>query len=339
MQTDNVEDTRRQLSNSRMNRPKSVCIGTIFFCLFFITILTCTSEEKKRQAAIIAKTKAVQEMMNKILQGQSVSKTASRRVVVKLYELIPDFAIIIPIAPEINGQKITKIKYKPLPNEIIERQGQKYYFSDGAPSNNFGVYFWEATFSLLPRTEILIIDSLVLDFTGIPPETTEIYTGSAGIFGLGTHEVEVAADEAVGSEKRIDLMIKRIIEYVKNRIEIKRSTGFAKASDILKRGTGNRDEYLFVISALCRQKDIPTRIVATKKQRLLHVFIPPYGWLLIDPAENQFFIGGDLVLHSQSDYRNFLENGWDFNCSVRRSGTWIRAGSLAQGRINETVDR
>lgn len=299
---------------------------------------SCLSEKQRHQARVNAKIKIVEEIMNKAYHGTRVTRKIRHRIMVRFDDIIPDFALCLPLPPQINGQELFDLRYNPQPDEIIEHQGQKYLFYYGTPTDNFGAYTYDAKIRLLPETEIVPLESLLLDWSDVPAETLQAYTGSAGIFNLGQHDVVVAADEAVGLEKKLLPMIRRISEYAQQRIKITKGEEISTAQDIITRKSGSKNEQVIAISALCRQKGIPTRLAATKQQWLLQVYLPPYGWLCIDHKSGRFFVGGDLIRQCQADYQNFLYQGWDLKTSVRCGGVWLRAKDLPRARVNEALD-
>ncbi|MEO0226283.1 MAG: transglutaminase-like domain-containing protein, partial [candidate division WOR-3 bacterium] len=174
--------------------------------------------------------------------------------------------------------------------------------------------------------------------TEVPAETIALYTTSSNLFDLGSNEVTAAADEAIGSDTLLLKKIARIFNYVQERIKPGGHPEFFTARDIIRRGEGSAEERIILLSALCRQKGIPTRLLATEKSRLLQIYLAPYGWLILDPVDGGFFIGGELILQQQSDYLNFLYQGWDSGIQVRRNGVWIRAKDLPRAKISEKVD-
>jgi len=302
-----------------------------------LVVLSCTSEAERKQARIRAKTNAVQEIMARAYQGVASVQTVERRVVVRLEELIPDFAICIPLPPEVNGQKIVEIGYRPKPGEIIERQGQKYIIYYDPPADNFGAYAWTTKIQTVAKTPVEPQESLLISFADLPADTLDSYRGSSGIFDLNSNEVALAADEAVGTDTLLLRQVRRIFEYVEKTVLVKRSKELASASNVLKRGYGSAEEKTIALSALLRQKGFPTRLVATRKERLVQLCLPPYGWLTIDPVDGSLFVGGSVILQCQADFQNFLYRGWDKGISIRRNGSWMRPNDMPKIRVNEKI--
>ncbi len=299
--------------------------------------LSCTSEAEKKQARIRAKTNAVQEIMARAYEGTTSVQNVERRVVVRLEELIPDFAICIPLPPEVNGQKITEVEYRPKPGEVIERQGQTYMIYYDPPVDNFGGYAWTAKIQTLVKTPVEPQESLLISFADLPADTLDSFRGSSGIFDLNSNEVALAADEAVGTDTLLMKQVRRIFEYAEKKVLVKRSNELSSAKNVLKRGYGSAEEKTIALSALLRQKGFPTRLVATRKERLVQLCLPPYGWLTMDPVDGSLFVGGNMILQCQADFQNFLYRGWDKGISIRRNGGWMRPSGVPKIRVNEKI--
>ena len=108
-----------------------------------------------------------------------------------------------------------------------------------------------------------------------------------------------AVKEAVKDEKNVYYIARRIYKYVQEKMHYEMVGGWNTAPVVLSRGSGSCSEYSFVMISMLRAAGVPARYAGSVVirgddasrddvfHRWVEVYIPPFGWLPVDPS------GGD----------------------------------------------
>lgn len=124
-----------------------------------------------------------------------------------------------------------------------------------------------------------------------------------------------AVKEAIKEEKNVYYIARKIYKYIQEKIHYEMVGGWNTAPVVLSRGSGSCSEYSFVMISMLRAAGIPARYAGSVVirgdnasrddvfHRWVEVFIPPYGWIPVDPS------GGDSQVPSeQAKNFGFLTN-------------------------------
>ncbi|MFO7653577.1 MAG: transglutaminase domain-containing protein [Candidatus Krumholzibacteriia bacterium] len=139
----------------------------------------------------------------------------------------------------------------------------------------------------------------------IPRAVREQYLVDEDKYRIGDPRIVSAVKEAVGDETNPYWMMRNIHRYIRERLHYELAGGWNVAPRVLERGNGSCSEYTFLFISMCRAAGIPARYVgavvvrgdAASSDDVFHrwsqVYLPPYGWIHIDPQ------GGDKELPGQ----------------------------------------
>ncbi|MBI5499295.1 MAG: hypothetical protein HY907_03565 [Deltaproteobacteria bacterium] len=138
--------------------------------------------------------------------------------------------------------------------------------------------------------------------SAVPGDIRARYTKDGSKFRIDDEVIRDAVDEALGDERNLYRMVRRIARYIQDHMVYELSGGWNVAPAVLERGNGSCSEYTFVFLAMCHAAGIPARYVGsivvrgddastdTVFHRWPEVYYPGYGWV---PADVQ---AGDSAL-------------------------------------------
>ncbi len=209
--------------------------------------------------------------------------------------------------------------------------------------------------------EWLVVERDVGGFEDIPDRVLRRYLSNGRKYRLGSDALVRAAQSLRIDRGGIIEQVRRIHDYVTDRLEYERDHRWDAADTVLHRGTGSCSEYSYLMIALCRLNGIPARYaggswlgegtpttpyVDRVFHRWVEVYLPRVGWYPVDPTEN------DRRAREGDYYPCFGRLPWSYLTMVRggdqfdsellgwdyRSGTrWHRPGKLSAGQV--FVDR
>jgi len=142
----------------------------------------------------------------------------------------------------------------------------------------------------------VIYPHLVGGAMAIPLAIKKEYLKNESKYDIYHPIIQNAVKEAVGEEKNLYWMARRIYRYVHQKMHYERIGGWDVAPKVLARGSGSCSEYSFVFIAMCRAAGIPARYVGSlvmRKDRAswddvfhrwVEIYLPPYGWIPVDPS-------------------------------------------------------
>ncbi|MEW6104038.1 MAG: transglutaminase-like domain-containing protein [bacterium] len=271
---------------------------------------------------------------------REIIKNYIHNVLVYLEEEEENFSLCIPIPPEINGQKILRLKIKPMPDKELKIEGQRYilYRKRIKPHKEY-IFTWKATIETQPMQFIMIDPKKVGRLNEIPLSIAHQFTISSDMYSMESEIVKMAAKEAVGNEKNPYLMIAKIDKYVRNNMRFLHDGMWDNAEVLLKKKMGSCSEYAILFSALCRLNRIPTRLVANTGHRWKQVYIPRYGWVTMEsPGNGEIFTGGSLIIQMQGVRNEYLYDGWDYRSSFKLDKEWRGPTRWGNSYVIETIE-
>lgn len=216
----------------------------------------------------------------------------------------PDEALdvdgFVAVPKNMNNQELlTEIAYDPEPASFVtDRWGQTFarFHFPKVPANSF----LRSTLKLKAKlfiTEYYIFPERVGSLNDIPKSLGK-FLADGFKYDIKNPVIQKAVKEAVGDEKRPYWMMRKIFNYIIEKIDYKLKPlgGWNPAPTVLERGTGSCSEYTFVTIAMCRAAGLPARyvgsvVVRSKDKgidavwhRWPEVYLPNYGWIPVDPS-------------------------------------------------------
>jgi sugar lactone lactonase YvrE len=229
-------------------------------------------------------------------------------------DMVLDVDAFIAVPGNLNNQEILgEISYSQPPNSFVKdkwgQQFARFHFPE-VPAGSF----LKPSIKLKSRlfmTEYYVFPERVGALNEIP-KSLGIYLADGFKYDIKNPVIQAAVKAAVGDEKRPYWMMRKIFNYVLNKIDynLKPLGGWNPAPTVLERGTGSCSEYSFVFIALCRAAGLPARyvgsvVVRSKDKgiddvwhRWPEVYLPNYGWIPVDPSAeaNRPYPGGKARL-------------------------------------------
>lgn len=211
-----------------------------------------------------------------------------------------DVNAFIAIPENLNNQEILgEISYSPpQPSFVTDKWNQKFacFHYPEVQANQF----LKSSIKLKSRLfaiEYYIFPERVGTLNDIP-KSLGIYLADGFKYDIKNPVIQAAVKTAVGDEKRPYWIMRKIFNYIIDKIDynLKPLGGWNPSPTVLKRGTGSCSEYSFVFIAMCRAAGLPARYVGSVVVRnkdkgiddVYHrwpeVYLPNYGWIPADPS-------------------------------------------------------
>lgn len=255
------------------------------------------------------------------------------------------FAIPIDLP---NQQLLDGVQFEPQPNSIVtDRWGQKlaHFQLKDIPSGTI-IKPKMTVNARLYHTEYIIFPERVGKLEDIPKEIAVKYLSDGMKYDINHPVIQEAVKQAVGKERHPYWMVRKIFDYICDKIEynLKPLGGWNPAPTVLKRGTGSCSEYTFIFIAMCRAAGLPARYagsIVVRGQdkgiddvwhRWAEVYLPNYGWIPVDvsagdspiPANRARTIGvlrnRYLITTIGGGDSEFLEFYYNFNARWQTAG-------------------
>lgn len=289
----------------------------------------------------------IRAMTNEDLITMRNPKVATVRFTAKVRCLGPDalekchIYLAIPHDALPHQSLLGKIEFDPADPEIVtDKWGQRFAcfeVSNIAPGETRHVCY-EVPVEIKSFERIIIPES-VGKLSDIPREMVTKYTVDGSRLLISDPVIQEAIAEAVGNEKNPYWIVRRIFEFVNEKIEYERVGGWDTAPNVLKRGSGSCSEYSFVFMAMARGAGIPTRFCAGVCERgdrasmddVFHrwteVYLPNYGWIPIDTSAGDTHWQADAI-GAIGTYQNRIlittigggdseYMGWSYNYGIK----------------------
>ena len=241
---------------------------------------------------------------------------------------------------------LSDITYSPELSGIVhDKWDQEFYqftLAGLAPGDERSA--WYEVDAEISKCTYYILPENVGSRNRMPADIRARYTVDGKRLQIGDPYMQAAIEEAVGDEENPYWIVRRIFEYVNERVDYELVGGWDTAPNILKRGTGSCSEYSFVFMAMARGAGIPTRFCAGVVERgdeasmddVFHrwteVYLPGYGWVPIDvsagdnewPADRAGAIGSFtnriLITTVGGGDSEYVGWGYNYGYTVRYEG-------------------
>ncbi|MBU0638269.1 MAG: hypothetical protein KKB50_05340 [Planctomycetes bacterium] len=210
----------------------------------------------------------------------------------------------------------------------------------------------------------------------IPAEIRATYTANVeSIYNLTDPDIQELARGFKAQHANLLERMLAIHDFVAGEVTYARGGGWDAAPKVLRRKSGSCSEFTFLFCALCRAADLPTRMVGASKlrrqvpptyhdtiwHRWAEVYLPPHGWVPVDPTADlgqpprRTYVGaqnsdvlvvtrlggggtfGKQYLGANSHYRQ-LRRERVFVWSRGARDAFVKADALAQRAPNEACE-
>jgi transglutaminase-like putative cysteine protease len=182
-----------------------------------------------------------------------------------------------------------------------------------------------------------ILPEAVKPLQSIPPDIRRRYLADGHKLKLKAPYIKELVKKIVGDETNPFWIAFRIHKYLHLNMEYVRTGGWNAAPTVLKRGNGSCSEFTFSFIALARAAGLPARYEAglvvrgddgsldRVYHRWVQVYLPPYGWIPVDPSRGKPATAMDVATSFGSlSHRFFITThsggdspllGWTYNYS------------------------
>ncbi|MEJ5166429.1 MAG: transglutaminase domain-containing protein [Thermoanaerobaculia bacterium] len=246
-------------------------------------------------------------------------------------------SIFIAIPEEDKHQKfLSPLKFHPEKYNVKkDRWGQKFATLEGKIENDGCLkidYTTEVeTFDL----NYFIFPEWVQGLEAIPEEIKREYTIDGKKLDINNQYIKDLLKNIIKDEKNPFWIAFKIHKYLHTNIKYEMTGGWNKASTVLKRGNGSCSEFTFSFIALARAAGLPARYEAgivvrgddssidNVYHRWAEVYLPPFGWIPVDPSKGMPATPLDVVNSFGSlSHRFFITThsggdseylGWNYN--------------------------
>ncbi len=177
---------------------------------------------------------------------------------------------------------------------FVDTYGQKIaYYYDNISAGSQRVYQYQVPAVTYSVRYFLNPDS-VGTIEQVPDSILDLYTRDGDKYQINNSVIRQAALEAVGEDTNLYWQVRRIHDFVIDRIHYVNDSRWDAAPQVLEQGHGSCSEYSFLFIALCRSIGIPARYEAGShlrdnlpyEDKVFHrwqqVYFPNYGWIPID---------------------------------------------------------
>jgi hypothetical protein len=180
-----------------------------------------------------------------------------------------------------------------------------------------------------------ILPEWVQPLDRVPAEIREAYLQDGSKLKITDPAIQTLAKEIVGSETNPFWIAFKIHKYLHLNMEYQMTGGWNAAPTVLKRGTGSCSEFTFSFLALARAAGLPARYEAgfvvrgddgsidQDYHRWVQVYLPPFGWVPVDPSRGKPATAADVALSFGSLSNRFFITthsggdspylGWTYN--------------------------
>jgi transglutaminase-like putative cysteine protease len=169
----------------------------------------------------------------------------------------------------------------------------------------------------------------------IPAEIRQKYLQDGSKLKMNDPYIQTLVKQIVGDEKNPFWIAFKIHKYLHLNMAYQMTGGWNAAPTVLKRGNGSCSEFTFAFLALARAAGLPARYEAgmvvrgddgsidDDYHRWVQVYLPPFGWIPVDPSRGKPAAAADVALSFGSLSNRFFITthsggdspylGWTYN--------------------------
>ncbi len=209
--------------------------------------------------------------------------------------------VTLPLPPDLVSQKVLDWRTDPAPTrEIVSVYGYRFAeFALGPGVPGQALYMTYEADVELRAVRYAVDPARILTAAAIPERIRLDYTGDGPCYRLDSPIVSHAAMLATRGEAGLLERMLGIWRDVRRRLYFKGDRRKVDAARTLEDGSGSCSEYSFAMIAMCRAAGIPARYTAGSRPRIakgktrghdsamhktLEVYLPPDGWIPVEPS-------------------------------------------------------
>lgn len=250
-------------------------------------------------------------------------------------------SIFVAIPEEGRNQKfLSPLKFSPEKYEIKkDRWGQKFAVLEGKIENDKCLNINYTAEIETSDLNYFILPEWVQGFEAIPEDIKRDYTIDGKKLDINNDYIKELLKKIIKDEKNPFWIAFKIHKYLHTNLSYERTGGWNKASTVLERGNGSCSEFTFSFIALARAAGLPSRYEAgvvvrgddgsidDVYHRWAEVFLPPFGWIPVDPSKGKPATAVDVANSFGSlSHRFFITThsggdseylGWTYNSNHR----------------------
>jgi transglutaminase-like putative cysteine protease len=196
----------------------------------------------------------------------------------------------------VNQELLSGIEFSTPPTRMTKDQwGQPcalFEFGAAGPGEKDEVtYSVDAKVSAI---RYLIIPEKTGSLADIPRDIRQKYLADGARYRISSPYIKDTVKKVVGDEKNPYWIMRKIYDFVIDKLEYEMSGGWDVPEVVLTRGKGSCSEYTFSFVALCRAAGLPARYqgsivvrgddasIDEAFHRWAQVYLPNYGWVPVD---------------------------------------------------------
>jgi transglutaminase-like putative cysteine protease len=234
---------------------------------------------------------------------------------------LPELDVYLAVPRDLQTQRLlSPPEFEPKPAELLADQwGQKvarFTFKNVAAT---GVATVRMKVHLVSKTvHWVIYPERVKSLWKIPADVRRRYLVDTLKYDVKNPVIQKAVKEAVGAERNPYWIARKIYRYIHKKMHYEMVGGWDVAPKLLQRGSGSCSEYSYVFISMCRAAGLPARYVGSlvvRKDdasyddvyhRWVEVYLPPYGWVPVDPSRGDKSTEAERADSFGHLYRDFL---------------------------------
>jgi transglutaminase-like putative cysteine protease len=207
--------------------------------------------------------------------------------------------VFYPIPVDMPGQRILgEVTFDPQPAEILTDQwGQRVARLSLTDIEKESVKAATMTIRAAIRSvRIVILPESVGNRSEIPEDVRKLYLSDDKMYQIEHPVLKKAVKECFGNETNLFLGTRTLVKYMSEKITYNLDGRWNNASQVLRQGHGSCSEFTYVFIAMARSWGLPARYVGgtlmrgdkasidSTYHRWPEVYIPPYGWVAVEPS-------------------------------------------------------
>ncbi|TET32380.1 MAG: hypothetical protein E3J72_19845 [Planctomycetota bacterium] len=207
--------------------------------------------------------------------------------------------VFYPIPVDMPGQRILgNVTFDPQPAEILTDQwGQRVARLSLTDIGKESVKAATMTIRAAIRSvRIVILPESVGNRSEIPEDVKKLYLSDDKMYQIEHPILKKAVKECFGNETNLFLGTRTLVKYLSDKITFNLDGRWNNASQVLRQGHGSCSEFTYVFIAMARSWGLPARYVGgtlmrgdkasidSTYHRWPEVYIPPYGWVAVEPS-------------------------------------------------------
>ncbi len=236
--------------------------------------------------------------------------TVTAEFLIRSNPALDSIVVTLPLPPNMHSQTVLDWRTDPAPTrELVSVYGYRFaefVLGPGMPGQTL-VVTYDADVEL--RAIRYALDPAQVGTAAAIPERIRLdYTADGPFYRIDSPIVSRAASLATKGEAGLYERMIGIWRDVRRRLFFKGDGRKLDAARTLEMGSGSCTEYSFAMIAMCRAAGIPARYTAGSRPRIgkgktrgydkamhktLEVYLPPYGWVPVEPSNQDLDDGVD----------------------------------------------